>query len=188
MKILITGATGFIGKELCNKLVSEGHLIIGISRDPDLHISSNSNLRFLKYELGNVLPNEVIEFEPELLYHLSWEGIPDFSDSICIKNLLDQVKFFLELKKITSLKKIIASGTCAEYGLDSGKCHENTIQYATYFGWSKSSIRGFLEIYCKDIGLKFVWLRIFYVYGPNQRSKSLVPYLMEMSFKKIIFY
>jgi nucleoside-diphosphate-sugar epimerase len=183
MRILISGATGFIGKALCEELLCQNHEIIGLTRSPREHKSNSSKLRYVKYELGNDLPNNVIEFEPEILYHLSWEGIPNFTETICIENLVDQTNFFIKVKQISTLKKIIGAGTCAEYGVDSGICSEQANSITTYFGWAKNSIRNFLEIFCKENCIKFIWLRIFYVYGPNQRSNSLIPYLLKMNYK-----
>ena len=72
---------------------------------------------------------------------------------------------------ISSLKKIIVSGSCLEYGLNQGThvMKRHRIVPNNYFSWiQNSSILDYLSVYCKKNNMQLVWLRIFYVYGPGQ--------------------
>ena len=83
MKILITGATGFIGKSLIKKLPKKSFKIIALSRK---NYRNESNIKYIQDTIRlNKKLNIVKKFEPEVLIHLSWEGIPNFSKSVLKK-------------------------------------------------------------------------------------------------------
>lgn len=183
MKIVITGATGFIGSHLVTSLLSSGHELIALGRN-DGGDSSNPQFRHLTYSLGEILPVALISFEPEILIHLAWEGIPDFLPEMCLKNVSDQGRFINEISKLDSIKKVIATGTCMEYGSKTGICSvEERNKPHSYFSWAKQAVADFLKITSNSRNFKLVWFRVFYVYGPGQRAASLIPTLIS-KFKK----
>ncbi len=183
MKIIITGATGFIGTHLVTAFLYNGFEVLALGRK--MHTNSQSRkYSYLQYTLGDVLPEEVLKFSPEVLVNLAWEGIPDFTKEMCLKNLNDQVNFLQQIKKITSVKKIIVAGTCMEYGNKIGICNETENNFPhNYFSWVKQSLSDYYSLFCKENSIKLIWFRIFYVYGFGQRSGSLIPSLIE-AFKK----
>jgi nucleoside-diphosphate-sugar epimerase len=124
--------------------------------------------------------NRIRAFEPEVLIHLAWEKIPDFSFETSVENLNHQLAFFRNILKINSLRKIIVTGSCWEYNKKIGFCEEteNDISY-NYFTWSKNSLRDFLQFECHQNNIEFIWARVFYVYGPNQRKESLLPTVIQ---------
>jgi len=179
MKILITGATGFIGSRLIIFLNSLGHEVIGLSRNLQLTKAGDKS-QYYPYHLGAPFSSEIINFLPEVVIHLAWEGIPNFSREMSIINLNANIRFLQELEKITSIKKIIISGSCWEYSGSSGACFETDISIPnTYFVWAKYSVHSLFKIFCDERDLYFDWLRIFYVYGPGQRAASLIPTILE---------
>lgn len=183
MKILITGASGFIGTHLVNAFLNNGFEVLALGRNM-ISNSQRKKLSYLKYELGATLPKEVLKFSPEILVNLAWEGIPDFKKELCLKNFNDQINFLQQIQKINSIKKIIVAGTCLEYGNKIGICNESEKNLPhNYFSWVKQSLSDFYSIFCKENGIKLIWFRIFYVYGLGQRSGSLIPSLIE-AFKK----
>lgn len=178
MKIVITGATGFIGSKLLTSLLSSGHDVIALGRSSGQDFG-NFQFKYLKYIIGDKLPEELISFAPEVLIHLAWEGIPDFSLEMCLKNVNDQARFIDEIGKLDSIKKVIATGTCMEYGNKTGMCSvsERNIPHS-YFSWAKQTISDLFKIACVASSTKLVWFRVFYVYGPGQRSASLISTLI----------
>jgi len=184
MKLLITGATGFIGQHLVNKLIEQGHIVLAVSRSA-ASLSTNDYPDKLFYlqsslKLENNTIERIMEFEPEVLIHLAWEKIPDFSFETSFENLQNQITFFRNLFSIVSLKKIIVTGSCWEFNKKIGVCAESdTCVSSNYFTWAKNSLRDFLQFECLQKNINFIWTRVFYVYGPQQRKGSLIPSVIE---------
>ena len=179
MIIIITGGTGFIGKNLLKQIDKDKNKIYVISRK----IYKNSkSVKFIKSNLNQISKkrNQLEKIKPDLLIHLAWEGIPNYDFSTSIKNYKDQIKFFNCLKHIKSLKHIIITGTCAEYNAIKGELRENYNgkQKDNFLSNSKTKIyKHIKKIFSRNI--KITWLRLFYVYGKFQRKNALIPYLID---------
>jgi nucleoside-diphosphate-sugar epimerase len=184
MRLLVTGATGFIGQHLVNRLIEQGHIVLALTRSvallqvnhyPDKMFYLQSSLKLDENTL-----EKIKQFEPDTLIHLAWEKIPDFSFEISFANLQNQILFFRNLFSISSLKKIIVTGSCWEYNKKTGVCTESDICISgNYFTWAKNSLRDFLEFECLQKNINFIWSRVFYVYGPQQRKGSLIHSVIE---------
>jgi len=184
MKLLITGASGFIGQPLVKKLIEEGHSILALSRSADLQHVSNNTDKIIYFKSSLELENRALErikdFEPDILIHLAWEKIPDFSFETSFENLQNHIIFFRHIFTVTSLKKFIVTGSCWEYNKKMGVCTESDICFSVnFFTWAKNSLRDFLQFECLQKNINFIWPRIFYVYGPEQRIGSLIPSVIE---------
>jgi nucleoside-diphosphate-sugar epimerase len=184
MRILVTGASGFIGRALCVKLLELGHDVIGLCRTSrEFKGSQLGSFRYISYKMGDLLPEDVKNFSPEVLVHLAWDGIPDFSNARCFVNVQDQLRFFDHTAELAHLKKVIGAGTCLEYGAYQGACVESDrIEPDSYFSWAKQTLADYFRLVCLQRQMNFVWFRIFYIYGPGQRAESLIPTLIQ-SFK-----
>jgi nucleoside-diphosphate-sugar epimerase len=129
--------------------------------------------------MGETLPQRVIGFSPEALVHLAWDGIPDFSERRCLENIEAQVRFIRQTRALTQLRKFVGAGTCREYGAKNGACIESDrTPPDNYFSWAKQTLSEYCRISCQDQQIALVWLRLFYVYGPGQRTESLIPTLI----------
>lgn len=181
MKFLVTGATGFIGKSLVNLLLEQGHSILAISRTENIELQQDKIIWIQSsLQLDASAMDRVREFEPEILIHLAWEKIPDFSFETSVENLNHQLAFFRNIFKIDSLQKIIVTGSCWEYNKKIGSCVETeNVVSSNYFTWAKNSLRDFLQFECNQNNIKFIWARVFYVYGPDQRKESLLPTVIQ---------
>lgn len=184
MKILITGGSGFIGKSVINFLKNNDEkYILALTRKK---IFFDKDIKFIQGNIGNLakIQTKIIRFNPEIVIHLAWEGIPDLNYTNSYKNLKNSIKFFDLIFRKTSCKKIIISGSCLEYGKQYGLCNETSqTKINTYFNWAKTSLYHYLLIHSKIKKIDIIWFRIFYAFGINQRKKSLIPYLID-SIKK----
>ena len=184
MKLLLTGASGFIGQPLVKKLIEQGHSILALSRSADLQHVSNNTDKIIYFKSSLELENRALErikdFEPDILIHLAWEKIPDFSFETSFENLQNHIIFFRHIFTVPSLKKFIVTGSCWEYNKKMGVCTESDICVSlNFFTWAKNSLRDFLQFECLQKNINFIWPRIFYVYGPEQRIGSLIPSVIE---------
>jgi nucleoside-diphosphate-sugar epimerase len=184
MKILVTGGSGFIGKPVIRILLEKGHSIIALSRSADEYNNVNKvdALQWINtsLELDEANVQLIKDFAPEAIIHLAWEKIPDFSFETSLHNLQNQVTFFKQICQLSSVKKIIVAGSCFEYNQSFGECLESdTCTSTNYFTWAKNAVRDFLQVECFQKKINLVWARIFYVYGPGQRSASLIPVIIK---------
>ena len=179
MRILITGAIGFVGRHVVKALQPHAHKLVLFDKNIDgaLHLK-NLDTVFLKGDLGNLdaAKTSIQKFNPEVCIHLAWEGIPDYSESISKSNLDNSINFLDFIAKETDCRKIIISGSCFEYGKTKGACKESdNVQTTSFFAWAKQSIYNYVSFLCEQSAIDLIWFRIFYVYGPGQRSGSLIP-------------
>ena len=179
-KVLITGVSGFIGLPLVKALANQECEVLAISRKvPDL--STQFNISWLKADLNDVKSyrSEIELFSPEVVIHLAWQDIPDFSFKKSLNNLNQSLEFFSFIVSLESCKKILVSGSCWEYNKLQGECLEtDIINSKDHFTWAKTAIRLWLEMATKEKEIVLNWFRIFYVYGPGQRSDALIPTLL----------
>ena len=181
-KILITGSSGFLGKELIKKFKFRKVYLISkkkIKTYPEHH-NIICNLTNKKK-----LISEIKKINPKVIYHLAWHGIPSF-DKKNFKVNLKITKNLVEAINLSSCKKIIVSGTCAEYGFGKKIFYENSKKnLISPLGKQKEMTRNYLSNNLnKKIAL--IWVRIFYVYGPQQRKGSLMQFLEGVKNKKKI--
>jgi len=182
MKIFITGGTGFIGTHLVKKLREEGNDLLLLSE------KSLEGINFVEGDLAeiNKWKDKVKKFQPEAGIHLAWEGLPDYSVDINRKNINYGLDLFSFLTNI-GCKTILSVGSAWEY---RGRFPEKAVEGAMFFKPTDtfSAAKWIVNLWGtavveeknreNNLGEKFIWARIFFVYGPGQRETSLIPYLI----------
>ena len=107
MKILITGASGFIGTNLLKKLsTNKKYQILALSRKKKINKISK-NIINLKSDLilSNLSFNLIKNFSPQIIIHLAWQDIPDYSAKKSKINFIKQKLFFEKMNKLNCIKK-----------------------------------------------------------------------------------
>ena len=180
MKVLVTGASGFLGQPIVQRLAEKGYKVMAFSRNPP-----NGELthpcHWVKSDLSvpSTFLKAVQSFAPEVLIHLAWEGIPDFSFEKSRKNLVQSLGLLASVISVGSCRKILVAGSCLELNRLKGECLDfQSGMPKDHFTWAKHSIRSWLEMMCAKQEIGLGWLRLFYVYGPRQRSASLIPNIL----------
>lgn len=164
IRILVVGASGFIGKNLLLYFNKKNYNVL-FTYNKNVIRQKNS----IRYSLGSKLPDEIINFKPEIIINLAWQGIPNFNKKICNLNLVSHKKFIDQLRNFKNLKKVIYMGSCAEYYKES--IHYDEYKKYKHFISAKKNIYKYLN----TKKLNFKWLRVFYLFGPYQRETSLMP-------------
>jgi UDP-glucose 4-epimerase len=180
MKILVTGASGFIGLPVAQNLLGKGHEVLGLCRKGQKD-GLITGINWLHADLTDIAGyrDAVKMFDPEIVVHLAWQGIPDYSFINSRSNLELSLELLSMLISQKSCRKIIVAGSCWEFNRNKGKCYETEVGIPKDdFTWAKHSLRSWLEIECKKSSICLGWMRIFYAYGPRQRAESLVPNIM----------
>lgn len=166
MKILLTGANGFIGK---NYLENTGHK--KISTISTSNLQSN---KLYKHIIGDLTDkdflNKVAKEKYDVIIHAAWVGLPEKTSDLNVLNL-NMYKNILNSFSNTAETNHIFLGSCLEYGSVIGKANENdTGLNIEDFGQKKLDLLNYIQ----EAGLKYNWIRLFYSYGKHQHTDSLI--------------
>lgn len=187
MRVFVTGGTGFIGRYVVRRLLAGKDKILLLARNPleaKNIFGEPRRLSVVKGDLSDVLGlrKALKKFKPEASLHLAWEGIPDYSLEMSLKNLNYSLNLFKILVEV-GCEKIVSSGSCWEYGAKKGKLSEDSFADPSghqHSPFAVAKVAAYLlgkEI-AKEGNIDFVWARLFFVYGPGQKKTSLIPYLI----------
>lgn len=186
---LVTGATGFLGYSLVNKLLDYDIEVTCLVRKP-FEKNINKRIRYLPIDIYNQENINILlgDYNPEIVFHLAAYGV----NPICVDpsqmfhgNLDASSSLLLALTE-KSVKRIIYAGTCSEYGGGNPLTYfseESPLTPTCFYGSAKAAT----EIYCaglaKKLGQEFVTLRLFNIFGPGEQDTRLVPYLINQLLK-----
>jgi dTDP-6-deoxy-L-talose 4-dehydrogenase (NAD+) len=179
MRILVTGATGFIGRHVTEYLLSRGCSLIttAINSREEIDISYPllRETEYIPKNLNDRDENYYAFFgKPDCVIHLSWEGLPNYNDLFHIERNLSTNYYFIKNMVQNGLSNITIAGTCFEYGLQNGKLSEEIpAMPATVYGLAKDTLRKFVEVLQIKYPFSMKWIRLFYPYGHGQGKKSL---------------
>jgi nucleoside-diphosphate-sugar epimerase len=179
MKILVTGANGFIGKHVVRELQKTPHTIIATSVEPDVSVLTGvvpERIVYLPCNLNDARENYFDYFQrPDLLIHLAWEGLPKYQELFHFERNLLSNYIFLKNMVTHGVTDCTVIGTCLEYGLHNG-CLSEEIETApvTAYGLAKDTLRKFLIELQKQQDFTLKWVRLFYLYGEGQSQHALL--------------
>src|ERR1044071_4009932 len=178
-KVLITGATGFIGHHCLPRLAASGYEIHAVS-SKDAPSVDESDVTWHRVDLlqREQVFDVVSTVEPTHLLHLAWYAVPgkywtSTENFRWVQASLDLFEAFAS----SGGKRVVAAGSCAEYEWGNDEpCSETKppLRPATLYGACKHSLRIMLEAYAAQAGLSAAWGRIFFLYGPGEYESRLV--------------
>ena len=110
--------------------------------------------------------------------HLAWGGLPNYSSPHHLEQELPLQRSFLEGLLGAGLPSLTVTGTCLEYGMQSGALREDLpTAPVTAYGRAKDELRAHLEQLHQSRPFNLTWARLFYLHGEGQAPGSLVPQL-----------
>ena len=178
-KVLITGASGFIGHHCLSHLARRGYEIHAVSSKGAPFVDANN----VTWHRVDLLKREqvfevVADVQPTHLLHLAWYAVPgkywtSTENFRWVQASLDLFQAFASVEG----KRIVAAGSCAEYEWGSDEpCSETKtpLNPATLYGACKHALRIMLEAYAAQANVSAAWGRIFFLYGPREYESRLV--------------
>jgi dTDP-6-deoxy-L-talose 4-dehydrogenase (NAD+) len=179
MKIIITGASGFVGSKV-SEIISKKNFNIYLSYNKKKIKSKNIN--FFKLDLNKKINMLKFFKNTDLLIHLAWQDLDNFNNPVHLKKHLKKHKSFLEMMINNGLKNLVVTGTCFEYGKINGKLNENSKTFpVTNYAKAKNNLRKFLFRIKKKYNFNLTWIRLFYIYGINKKRETLTNLLINSS-------
>jgi UDP-glucose 4-epimerase len=184
-RILITGATGFIGARIAERLHERGHSLGLLLRNPkpaDRAAAIYGACPMIRGDLQSPASyaDALRAFRPDTLVHAAWTGVSgaDRNDPAQIGNIT-AIATLLEAAIAAGIESFIGLGSQAEYGPQNRKLDERApTAPTTLYGQSKLAACGVTGAMCRLKRLRHVWLRVFSVYGPRDNPAWLIPSLI----------
>jgi len=178
-RVLITGATGFIGQHLVQRLVESGaRTCAGVApgEGPERFAGLAAPDRRLTFDLrdAEAVQAAVAETSPQIVVHLAAVGVtdPDVDPELALAVNAGGTLHLLEALREQDVQRVVLAGTCYEYG--AREATEGLDPFNAYAA-SKVAAWAFGRMYWWAHGLPIVTVRPFQVYGPGQPDHTLVP-------------
>jgi len=190
MRVLVTGCAGFIGSNLCQALLDEGHVVVGLD---DLSAGTRQNvpagvefhqLDIRSPEIGRVFGG------CGAVFHLAAKNcLPD-----CMEHPVETADInvrgtvrVLEAARVAGVRRIVYADTSAEYeGIGEFPSRVDRVHPVSTYAVSKRSAWHFCDSHSRLHGLRLTTVRYFNVYGPAQDFRRVVPPVMSAFIMKML--
>lgn len=196
-KVIITGAAGFIGSHLSNRLLAQGIHVVGLDNlryGRWSNVSSTSIGQFQAIELDLAIAtnedyNELFKGS-DTLFHLAAEKHNNsIDDPVRVYNVNIQGTHRLFEQAIKQgIKNIVFTSSLYAYGkVNSSSLSENEVPTpSTAYGIAKLAGEGILRMFAQQYGINYSILRLFFVYGPKQYIGTGYPSVIVKNFNRIL--
>lgn len=182
MKVLVTGASGFIGQHLVAGLLQKGIevSVTASSAERLQQCAWYEQVTPFVFNLSTETDENLYEYfeRPDKLIHLAWQGLPNYQSMFHLEeNLPQHIDFLSNLIK-NGLPDLTVTGTCFEYGMKEGCLSEEQYPEPTNpYALAKDTLRKYLVQLQQHHAFQYKWVRLFYMYGKGQNERSILAQL-----------
>lgn len=179
LHVLVTGATGFVGRHLVAALLARGCRVRALARDSQ-HAETMpwiDSVEFSSGDLHQAGPEQVAAWVDgvDALAHLAWPGLPNYQALFHLEHNLMADYRFIKHAVQAGVPQVMVTGTCFEYGMQSGPLDEQRPACPTNpYGLAKHTLHQFLVALSQHHPFTLQWVRLFYLYGQGQNPNSLL--------------
>lgn len=178
MRILVTGAGGYIGRHVVNTLLNMSHEVIAMDINlVDIDNRANKkDINIFSHKLDNIYEETG---KPDVCLHMAWRDGFVHNSINHMGDLSSHYKFLVAMME-QGLRHVAVMGSMHEVGYWEGMVKDETpcnplSQYAT----AKDALRRSLMLYCHQNNVVFHWIRGFYILGDDKKNHSIFTKLLE---------
>ncbi len=170
MKILVTGANGYLGQGIVRSILNNGHCVVATDFNTQFVDERAERIACNLFEVDN--PYSFFG-EPDVLLHLAWrDGFVHYSSA----HIDDLPKHYAFIKKMVDggIQQVAVMGSMHEIGFFEGSINESTPCHPTTpYGIGKNALRDLTQMICKQKNIVFQWLRGYYIVGNSKFGSSI---------------
>ncbi len=181
-RIIITGASGFVGANLVKENLKKNEIYVFARKDSNIwrlkDVKSEINLQRINFLNKSKIQSAVNKIKPDYVFHLAAYGGYPFQQNIkktIESNITNSVNLMHALSEYGKLEKFINIGSSSEYGPKDKPMQESDLAEPVFpYGITKLTQTYFSKYFFKKFGLPSVTLRLFSVYGPLEEPGRLI--------------
>lgn len=170
LKILVTGANGYLGQGIVRSILNNGHCVVATDFNTQFVDERAERIACNLFEVDN--PYSFFG-EPDVLLHLAWrDGFVHYSSA----HIDDLPKHYAFIKKMVDggIQQVAVMGSMHEIGFFEGSINESTPCHPTTpYGIGKNALRDLTQMICKQKNIVFQWLRGYYIVGNSKFGSSI---------------
>lgn len=178
MKILVTGANGYLGSGVVKVLLDNDIEVVATDFVSD---KIDNRAEVIVEDLFSIEDPYYFFGEPDVLLHMAWrDGFIHDSEN----HIIDIPNHYLFINKMLNggLKQVAILGSMHEIGFFEGAIKEDTpTNPQNLYGISKDSLRRITKLLCEKNGVTWQWLRGFYIVGNNKKGSSIFSKIIQTS-------
>lgn len=171
MKILVTGANGYLGQGIVKSILDNGHEVVAVCHSC-INVIDN-RARIVKCDIFSIDDPYTYFGKPDVLLHLAWrDGFVHYSNT----HIDDLPKHYAFIKRMaeSEVKKISVMGSMHEIGFFEGSINESTpCNPITPYGIAKNALRELTQMLARKNSITFQWLRGYYIVGNSSYGNSI---------------
>lgn len=182
--ILLTGSTGFVGRQILKSLLAQSakvKLLVRIGKEDEILTSANIEAVITTPDLLTMSQEswEDICTDIDTVVHAAWYTEPgEYLQSSKNIDFLNSTLLLAKACVKNKVRRFVGIGTCFEYDLQAGYLSVDTpIKPSSLYASAKASTFLLLSQFFNVAKVEFAWCRLFYLYGEGEDSRRFVPYL-----------